>query len=222
VELQQRFAQGAAFALEGRFAGEYRSVDADRVMNGDGSPRETREARWRIAGDGVCAPRRALLFASVDGRDVTERRRRELAGAAEAKTPPAASDPAAARREVSVSLRLPFGDGAKDYRFGAVVSAGELCRQPFEPPPDVAKPRGYLRGQMIWRCATLEPVRLTAELLGRPWYLRRAVGRVEYLKVGARWVAGLVAFTGEMKILFYHRKAERETRYEEFVVKAGE
>jgi len=145
-----------------------------------GAVLEDRVEVWAVEQNGPLPPglgARRLLSATLDGEDVSDARRAELAAQPESPGGPGGRD----RRFAGViDLRIPGIANEDVYVFAERERHGDTCAARFEPADPGEAPDRAARGVLSWNCHTLEPVRLEAERVDNPLLVDSVAARWEF------------------------------------------
>ena len=176
---------------------------------------EERVEVWAIEQQGPSpGPGRGRLLSSeLDGEDVTDARRAEVA---EQRREPEEADDADSEGDTEsdsgfadiVNLRLPGAEDGDIYVFRSEPRDGDTCAARFEPPAGEKIPDRAARGVLSWNCETREPVRLEAERVEAPMLVDA---------VAVEWDFGIIdgiAFTQRYRLVVEGGLPFLKRRYE--------
>jgi len=152
-----------------------------------------------------------VVKAADNGKDVTDEERAKAAKATPTptRTPtPAPGQAKGGSAKGSMDVKLPFGEDAKLYRFGAPAEEGDLAVVAYEPLPEHRKDEGVAKGHVAWRRDTLDPEWLEAEMLSLPTGASRLVMRFEFAREGAVLYPKVATTSGAGGILWIKRNFE--------------
>jgi hypothetical protein len=148
--------------------GEYRVRWHHLRSKVGGAALEDRVEVWAVEQDGPLPPgpeAARLLSSTLDGEDVSDARRAELAAQRESSDGADGSD----RRIADIiDLRVPGIINEGVYVFRERERRGDICSARFEPADSGEIPDRVARGLLSWNCHTLEAVRLEAERVDNP------------------------------------------------------
>jgi hypothetical protein len=140
-----------------------------------GAVLEDRVEVWAVEQNGPRPPGPGgarLLSSTLDGEDVSEARRAEIAAQLESDDGAKGLD----RRIADIiDLRIPGISHEDVYVFAERERRGDSCAARFEPADSSAVPDRVARGVLSWNCHTLEPVRLEAERVDKPLFVDSVV-----------------------------------------------
>jgi hypothetical protein len=198
--------------LDKGFVGSYR-VTVHAVIEKPGG-KDRKESLRVVAmsrrADGTSEDR--LVKALENGKDVTEQEQSKAAKAMlrpTATAKPGSSKGAGDKGEGSdkktAELKLPSGEEAKLYRFGAPVEEGELIIATFEPLPEHRKEDGMAKGRLAWRRDTLDPAWFEVELVVLPTGVSELFMRFEFARQGDLLYPRLTVTRGAGGILWIKR-----------------
>jgi hypothetical protein len=160
--------------------GEYRARWQSLRSKAGGAVLEDRVDVWAVEQNGPLPPGSGaarLLRSTLDGEDVTEARRAEIAAQLESSGGPRDPD----RRIADIiDLRIPGIDNEDLYVFAERERRGDTCAASFEPADSGEAPERVARGVLSWNCRTLEPVRLEAERVDNPLFVDSVTARWEF------------------------------------------
>jgi hypothetical protein len=160
--------------------GEYRVRWHSLRSKASGAVLENRVDIWAVEQNGPLPPGRGparLLSSTLDGEDVTDARRAELAARRESSDGARGID----RRVADIiDLRVPGIANAGVYAFSASERSGDTCAARFEPADSGEVSDRVARGVLGWNCRTLEPVRLEAERVDNPMFVDSVAAEWEF------------------------------------------
>lgn len=144
---------------------------------------EDRVEVWAVEQNGPLPPgpgARRLLSSTLDGEDVSDARRAELAALGESPDGRRGLD----RRIADIiDLRIPGISNEDAYVFAARERRGDTCAARFDPADSGEVPDRVARGVLSWNCHTLEPVRLKAERVDNPMFVDSVAAQWEFENV---------------------------------------
>jgi hypothetical protein len=145
-----------------------------------GAVLEDRVEVWAVEQNGPLPPglgARRLLSATLDGEDVSDARRAELAA-----QPESSGGPSGRNRRIAgvIDLRIPGIANEDGYAFAERERRGDTCAARFEPADPGEAPDRAARGVLSWNCHTLEPVRLEATRVDNPLFVDSVEARWEF------------------------------------------
>ena len=160
--------------------GEYRARWHSLRSKAGGAVLEDRVDVFSVEQNGPAPPGSGaarLLRSTLDGEDVTEARRAEIAAQLESSRGPRDPD----RRIADIiDLRIPGADSEDLYVFSERERRGDTCAASFEPADSDEPPERVARGVLSWNCRTLEPVRLEAERVDNPLFVDSVAAQWEF------------------------------------------
>ncbi len=196
---------GAENALEsGHFVGSY-SVDVKSVVaKENGSSRKTTDMEMAVEVDGVGKERWHLVHFIEDGKDTTEKNRKDLESDFEDDEDDDADE------EEDEDFLVPFGPEASRFVFGPATKVGEHMEMTFEPARDHEGDNGITRGTMAWNESSLDPLWVDMEVLEPEKPLREFKVRMEFKRAGEQVYLSRMVTDGRVKILLLKRNFRME------------
>jgi len=175
--------------------GEYRVRGHFLRSKVGGAVLEDRVEVWAVEQNGLLPPgpgARRLLSSTLDGEDVSDARRAELAEQRESR-----DGPSGVNRRIAdiIDLRIPGISDEDVYVFAERERRGDTCAARFEPADQGEAPDRVARGLLSWNCHTLEPVRLEAERVDNPLFVDSVAAQWEFEIVDG------VAFTRRYRVV---------------------
>jgi len=159
---------------------EYRARWQSLRSKVDGTVLEDRVDVWAVEQNGPLPPGSGaprLLSSTLDGEDVSDARRAEIAALRESSD---GQDGFDRRIADIVDLRVPGIANEDMYLFAESERRGDTCAARFEPADPDDAPERVARGLLSWNCITLEPVRLEAERVDNPLFVDSVTAQWEF------------------------------------------
>jgi hypothetical protein len=145
-----------------------------------GAVLEDRVEVWAVEQNGPLPPgpgAARLLSSTLDGEDVSDARRAELATQHESSD---GTDGLDHRIADIIDLRIPGISDEDVYVFAERERRGDTCAARFEPADPGEVPDRVAHGVLSWNCRTLEPVRLEAERVDNPLFVDSVAAQWEF------------------------------------------
>ncbi len=197
----ERFAAAQDSIDNEEFRGSYSLSILSRVKKPGDDPGETNEMEWDVTVDPTGEEARRLERYTVDGKDVTEKKRKKFEG----RTNDADDD-----EEADEGFLSPFGEHADSYLFGSPQVIGDRIEISFEPARGHEEEKGITRGSMAWGAASLDPLWLAMEILDPPKPVRELKMRLEFERVGTGVYLKRMVTDGRAKVLLMKRDFHME------------
>lgn len=180
-EATTRLLEVALEALdEDRFAGSYRLTTSAVVTKPDGSDREESLDVMEVRQQKGVTPEIVVVSAVENGKDLTSKRREELASQrAKEEKETGKRDADDDGGSLSASMRLPLGSDLALFEFGPAEADGGVLKASFAPRPSARKEKNITRGTLAWDKASGEPRWLEATYVDPPTGVKELVMRFE-------------------------------------------
>lgn len=199
-EVAERFAAAQDSIDNEDFRGSYSLSILSRVKKPGDDPGETTEMEWGVTVDPSGDEARRLERYFVDGKDVTEKKRKKFEG----RSDDADDD------EEDEEFLSPFGEHADRYLFGSPQMIGNRVEMSFEPARGHEEDQGITRGSMAWDATSLDPLWLAMDALDPPKPVRELKMRLEFERVGTGVYLKRMVTDGKAKILLMKRDFHME------------
>ena len=108
--------------------------------------------------------------------------------------------------EISVGLKIPGPKTADSFVYQALASEHGACRVGYSPNQEHQKDEGISKGELAWKCDTLDPLWATAELVDLPSHVSEMKARLEFARDGGTAYMSRLTTDGAGGILFIKRK----------------
>lgn len=186
------------------FVGSYRTVVNAVISKPNGSGREENQAEMLVTRNADGSQVETIVRSSKNGKDTTAETRAKQEKSKSAKSEK--KDKEDSDEGFSVGLGIPGPKTAEHFVYQKLPSQGDICQVSYAPNEQHRKDEGISKGELAWKCDTLEPVLAVASPADRPTGISELTIRMELARAGETAYIAKLTTDGVGGILFIKRK----------------